>query len=117
MSPVQRALEGDVRLFDLEQEQGRLAGQPGGRQARTLLKSGPLRVILIALGPGGTTAEHQAEGPITVQPIRGRIRFTAGDRVHEMGPGELLSAGSGVPHEVASDQGAVFLLTMGISRP
>ncbi len=28
MSPVQRALEGDVRLFDLEQEQGRLAGQP-----------------------------------------------------------------------------------------
>lgn len=116
MSPVHRPLSGDVLLFDLEQERDRLgspaAGQPSGRHARTLLKSGPLRVTLIVLAPGGTTAEHQAEGPITVQPLRGRIRFSAGTEVHELGPGELLSAGPGVRHAVASDEGAVFLLTI-----
>jgi len=117
MSPVHRPLDGDVLLFDMEQERNRLAGQPSGRQARTLLKSGPLRVIMIALGPDGTTAEHQAEGPITIQPLRGRIRFTAGARVHELGPGELLGAGAGIPHAVASDDGAVFLLTIGKSSP
>lgn len=117
MSPVRRPIDGDVLLFDLEQERDRLAGQPSGRQARTLLKSGPLRVVLIELGPGGTTAEHQAEGPITIQPLRGHVRFTAGAQVHALGPGELLSAGAGVRHAVASDEGAVFLLTVGRPRP
>ena len=116
MSPVHRSLTDDVLVFELEQERehigGSGAGEPGRRHARTLVKSGPLRVTLVALAPGGRTAEHQADGPITIQPLRGRIHFTTAAGVREVGPGELLHAGPGLRHAVASTEGAVFLLTV-----
>jgi quercetin dioxygenase-like cupin family protein len=108
-------MTGDVLVFKLDEEQERLEPRPGdsgGRSARALLKSGPLRVTVVALAPGGATSEHQAEGPITIQPIRGRIRFTAETGERELGPGELLFAEPGLRHAVASDGGAVFLLTV-----
>lgn len=116
MSSIQRPLSGEVLVLDLKDERARVAGSAAGEQrvhtARTLLKSGPLRVTLVVLAPGGVIPDHQAEGPITVQPLEGRIRFTAGGRVHDVGPGQLLSAGPGVRHAVASDGGAAFLLTV-----
>jgi quercetin dioxygenase-like cupin family protein len=116
MSPIDRPLADDVMVFDLKQERDRIAdpasGEPGGRGARTLLKSGPLRVTMVVLAPGATTAEHRAEGPITIQPLQGQIRFTAESAVRELGPGELLCAGAGIPHAVASAEGAAFLLTI-----
>ncbi len=116
MSPMQRPLSGDVLVFHLSDE-GEKAGDPAllersGRNARTLLKEGPLRVTLVVIGPGGHIAEHVSEGPITVQPIRGRLRFTARGEDHELGAGDLLSAGPGIRHEVASEEGATFLLTV-----
>lgn len=120
MSPVDRPLTDDVLVFDLEHEREHIAspagGGSGGRHARTLLKSGPLRVMMVVLGPGGATAEHQAEGPITIQPLWGRIRFTAEAGARDVGPGELLCAGPGIRHAVASADGAVFLLTIA-TRP
>ena len=116
MPSIQRPLSGDVLVFDLDEERQRAADpallERSGRNARTLLKDGPLRVTLVVLGAGGEIAEHRSEGPITVQPVRGRIRFTAGGRDHDIGPGQVLSAGPGVPHRVASDEGGAFLLTV-----
>jgi quercetin dioxygenase-like cupin family protein len=71
-----------------------------------------LRVTLVVLGPGGEIPEHQAEGPVTVLLLSGRIRFSAADQEHDLAPGHLLSAGPGVRHRVTSDQGGVFLLTV-----
>jgi quercetin dioxygenase-like cupin family protein len=106
----------DVLVFDLREERERSEGpatrERSGRPARALLKSGPLRVMLVVLAPGGEIAEHQAEGPITVQPLKGRVHFTARGRVHDVGPGELLSAGAGIRHSVASAEGTTFLLTV-----
>ena len=116
MSAIDRPLSGDVLLFDLDEEQRRAedpdALERSGRSARTLLKDGPLRATLIVLAPGGELAEHHAEGPITVQPLRGRILFRAGGEEHELEPGQLLSAGPGVPHSVHSEEGGAFLLTL-----
>lgn len=116
MPSIERPLAGDVLVFDLEEEEAE-ADMPellerSGRNARTLLKSGPLRVTLVVLGPGGEIPEHSAPGPITVQPVRGRIRFVAAGETYDLGPGELLSAGPGVDHSVSSEQGASFLLTV-----
>lgn len=116
MSSIRRPLSEDVLVFDLGAERERSAGpttlERGGRSARTLLKSGALRVILVVLAPGAEIAEHQAEGPITVQALEGRIRFTAGGKVYDIGPGELLSAEPGIRHCVASAEGAALLLTI-----
>lgn len=117
--PLQRPLSGDILLFDIDEEREHAADpeliERSGRNARTLLKDGPLRVTLVVLGSGGELAEHEAAGPITVQVVEGRIRFRAGDDEHDLGPGQLLAAGPGIRHRVTSDHGAAFLLT--VSHP
>jgi quercetin dioxygenase-like cupin family protein len=116
MSSIQRPLSGDVLRFDLGEERGHAQDatilERSGRNARTLLKEGPLRVTLVVLAPGGEIAEHQASGPITVQPLEGRIRFAIAGEDHDIGPGELLSVAPGVRHRVRSAAGATFLLTV-----
>ena len=115
MSPLERSFEGEVLVLDLTHEQEQVEGEAlerTGRSARTLIKSGPMRVTLISLAPGGEIAEHQAEGPITVQPVSGTIRFTAAGHTHELRPGQLLSLAPGIRHAVASPEGGAFLLTL-----
>jgi len=116
MPPSETPVPEDVVTLDLDQEALRTADPAGlertGRKARTLIDTGPLRVMMIALAPGGALPEHHAPGPITVQPIAGRIRFTALGHAHDLGPGTLLSVGAGVPHAVLSEAGATFLLTI-----
>lgn len=116
MPSIDRPLSDDVLVFALDAELGRAADtsslERSGRNARTLVKSGPLRVTLVVVAAGGDIAEHEADGPITVQPVQGRIRFTAGGRDYDLGPGELLSLGPGVRHSVSSEAGGAFLLTV-----
>jgi quercetin dioxygenase-like cupin family protein len=116
MPSIQRPLSGDILVFEIDEERERAADpellERSGRNARTLLKDGPLRVTLVVLGAGGELAEHEAAGPITIQVIEGQIRFMAGDDKHDLGPGQLLTAGPGVRHQVHSTDGASFLLTV-----
>jgi quercetin dioxygenase-like cupin family protein len=116
MPSIQRPLSGDVLVFDIGEERERAADADvisrSGRNARTLVKMGPLRVTLVVLGPGGELAEHEAPGPITLQVVQGRIRFTVEGEQHDLGPGQLLAAGPAVRHSVASREGAAFLLTV-----
>jgi quercetin dioxygenase-like cupin family protein len=118
MPSIERPLSGDVLVFDLggEREHAEDAAllKRGGRNARTLIKDGPLRVTLVAVAAGGTIAEHVAEGPITVLPVRGRIRFTVHGRHHDLEPGRMLAAGPGIRHSVSSDEGGAFLLTVAL---
>ena len=107
MPSIQRPLAGDVLVVDLDPKGKAGPISPGGREARTLIKSGMLRVTLVTLQPGAELAEHAASGPITVQPLS-RIRFTAAGREHDLAPGQLLSAGAGIRHRVASDAGATL---------
>lgn len=116
MPSIERPLSGDVLVFDLAEERS-IARDPAilqrsGRNARTLLKEGPLRVTLVVLAPGGELAEHRASGPITIRPMEGRLTFTVDGQDHDIGPDELLTAAAGVPHRVRSEEGATFLLTV-----
>jgi quercetin dioxygenase-like cupin family protein len=116
MPSIDRPLAGEVLVLDLAEERGRATDasliERSGRVARTLLKSGPLRLTLVILGPGGETAEHEAAGPITVQALEGTITFTVGTDAYHLGPGELLAAAPGIRHSVSSERGGAFLLTV-----
>ncbi|MEX0906803.1 MAG: cupin domain-containing protein [Gemmatimonadota bacterium] len=115
MTSFDRPLAGSTMLLDLAEEIERTraarSGGDTGRTARTLIKDGPLRVTLVVLEAGAEIPEHTAQGPITVQPVSGSIRFRVAGEEHVVATGSLLSAGAGVPHAVATDDGAVFLLT------
>ena len=116
MSNIDRSLSGKALYFRLAQSRSELLDASlldrSGRTARTLVKEGSLRVTLIAVGPGGNIEEHRADGPITILPVSGRVRFRAGEDEWVLEEGDLLSLGAGVPHSVSSEDGCVFLLTL-----
>ncbi|HEX6062952.1 MAG TPA: hypothetical protein VFZ04_01975, partial [Longimicrobiales bacterium] len=80
--------------------------------ARTLVKDGALRVTLVVIPPGGGIAEHHADGPISVQPLEGTVTFKTSAGTFTVATGDLLTLGAGVRHEVSSEGGATFLLTV-----
>lgn len=116
MSSINRPLASDALHFRLGGECSEYIDDAllarAGRSARTLVKDGPLRVTLVALGEGGNIAPHRAEGPITVHVLSGDIRFRAGEKEWELEEGDLLSLGAGLEHSVESSSGGAFLLTV-----
>jgi len=119
MSSLERPLSGAPLLVDLNEERDRIESgglqESRGRTARTLVKDELLRVTLVTLGPGGAVDEHRAPGPITVQPLTGRVLFVVDGVEHEPVEGDLLALEEGIPHSVSSDEGGSFLLT--VARP
>ncbi len=116
MSSIERPLHGNALLFDLRAEEEE-ATHPAtldrdGRSSRTLLKEGSLRVTLVVLGPGGGIPEHDADGPVTIQPLRGRVHVETDGGTQRVETGQILALGPGVPHDVRTDEGAAFLLTV-----
>ena len=116
MSSIDRPLSGDVLRFQLEEERMRVNDpvllERHGRNARTLLKEGPLRVTLVMVRAGGKISAHRAGGPITVHVLQGDIQFRVGGCEHRLAAGDLLAVHAGLEHEVGSEGGGTFLLTV-----
>jgi quercetin dioxygenase-like cupin family protein len=105
-----------ITQFDLNVEIERFPPDvPSGRRSESLIKTPHLRVVLITMRAGTELHEHVAPGTITVQPIRGRFAFTAGDDEREITAGTLVSVGGGVRHAVRALEHGAFLLTIGWS--
>ena len=110
------ATQENITQFDLNAEIARFPPDvPSGRRSETMIKTPRLRVVLITMRAGTELHEHVAPGTITVQPIRGRFIFTAGDDDREIVAGKLISVGDGVRHAVRALEDGAFLLTIGWS--
>lgn len=119
MPSIERPLAGDVLVFHLDEQlaetqDAEILGR-SGRTARTLVKDHSLRVSVHLLAAGGAIAEHHADGPITIQVLRGELTFRAAGTDHELRAGDLLALDSGIVHSVTSKDGAAFLLTVSLS--
>ncbi len=118
MPTIERPLAGESLLFHLDDElqateNPEILGR-SGRTARTLIKDESLRVTLHLIAPGGAIAEHHADGPITVQVLRGAMSFHAGEQEYELHQGDLLALDTAIRHSVRSREGAAFLLTVSL---
>ncbi len=115
---IERALSGDVLAFNLDRELAATRDEVilarSGRTARTLVKDRSLRVTIHLLAPGGEIREHHADGPITVQVLRGSLMFRAAGRDYPLDAGDLLALDTGIVHSVQSGEGAAFLLTVSL---
>jgi quercetin dioxygenase-like cupin family protein len=115
MSPVQRTLASAVLTFDLVDEMRTVRGELDAghsRIARTLVKEGPLRLTLIGVQPGGGMHEHVSAGPITIHALEGTLVVHVGEQAHTLHAGALMAVDGGVRHDVKSDDGGLFLLTL-----
>ncbi|HEX5409076.1 MAG TPA: cupin domain-containing protein [Gemmatimonadaceae bacterium] len=116
MSSIDRPLSGDALLLHIGEERERVEHAEllaqHGRNARTLVKEGALRITLIALAAGGAIPTHRADGPISVQVLDGHMQFDVAGARHQLDAGDLLVVNAKVEHAVHSERGATFLLTV-----
>jgi quercetin dioxygenase-like cupin family protein len=116
MSSLTRPLTGPNLTFDLSEHLAEMrqdeAYRRSGRSGRTLAKDGPLRLTLVALAAGVEVDTHQAETPLTLQPLEGRIRYRIGEERHELGAGQILYFGPGHARDIKALEETALLLTI-----
>src|ERR1044072_1206734 len=84
----------DFARFDLEAEIRDSESRkpwPSGKHAKMLVNKDDLRLVLFTMESGATIKEHHADGAITVQVLRGQIRFRAQEQDHWLRAGEMLT--------------------------
>jgi quercetin dioxygenase-like cupin family protein len=115
MSSMHRTIEGDVLVNHLTRDDWMIDKDllaKHGRTARTLVKDGPLRLTLMAIGSGGTLPTHSTTGPVTIHVLEGELLFKAVDREYPLETGDVLVFAAGVEHSATSVSGGSFLLTV-----
>ena len=88
-----------------------LAAEDGHRQI-TLVRDGPVSLILFAFEPGATLKEHRAPGVISIHALSGRLQVSAGSATHDLPAGTVLTLGPGTPHAVHAVDMSDMLLTV-----
>jgi quercetin dioxygenase-like cupin family protein len=113
---MQRTLDEPMMVFDLDEQLAGLRRDPSyarsGRLGRTLAKSGRLRLVLVALNDGIEIGTHQADSPMTLQLVQGRLGFRIDDKSFELGPGQVLFFGPGDAHDIRALEESALLLTL-----
>lgn len=105
----------NLAQFDLQQELAECDQKkpwPSGIHSKLLFKKHDFRCVLIAMEPSATMKEHHADGTISVQVLKGRVRIGAQGVQHELSAGHLLTLGASIKHDVQALEHSAFLLTI-----
>lgn len=98
---------------ELEALRASASYQAADHAAKTIAKQPGIRVVLIALKPGGHMHEHHADAAITVQGVHGSVQFDVAGRAVLLMPGGLLTVEAGMPHQLTGIDESAVLLTIG----
>jgi len=101
--------------FDLAQEMmdsERTKPWAKGHTARTLFKKTDFRMVLISMEKGAVLKEHHADGTISVQVLKGSIRFISQGEAHTLRQNSIVTLGASISHQVEAIEEAAFLLTI-----
>ncbi len=101
--------------FDLLQEianSEREKPWQSGHNAKTLFKKHDLRIVLISMEPGACLKEHHADGTISIQVLKGQIRFNVAGKSHDLNVGNLFTLAASIRHDVEALADSAFLLTI-----
>ena len=105
----------DLAQFDLAREMKdseKKRPWPMGHSARTLFKKSDFRMVLISMDKGSILKEHHADGTISVQVLKGLIRFTAQGEAQSLQVNSVLTLGASIKHAVEALEESAFLLTI-----
>jgi quercetin dioxygenase-like cupin family protein len=107
--------------IDFERELQQLRGENSwqretGRSSKTLAKYPDFRIVLILMKSGTRMRQHRAEGRISIQQLKGRVRVHLADRNVDVSAGHLLVLDCGVLHDVEALEESALLLTISWRR-
>jgi quercetin dioxygenase-like cupin family protein len=123
MTPKQRPrthpkerLASPVQQFHLAEAAARLrteshAGIAGHRQL-TLVRRGPVAVILFVFQSGASLKPHQVDGEVIIHVLNGRLIVDVAGEEIQLGARELVSLASGHTHAVRALEETEMLLTI-----
>jgi quercetin dioxygenase-like cupin family protein len=115
-TPDKRVLAPESVTIDLGREAEQLRAldtwAQHGHSATTLFKYPDLRCVLIAIRKGSHIREHQSEGRLALQCLRGRLRVQLEGTLSELGAGQVLALERSVPHEIEALDDSEVLLTV-----
>ena len=109
-------ITGEILVLDVEHESkaileaARSAGT--GHAAKTLVKDGPLRVVILGFTAGSALREHDSDGPVSIQALSGGVAVAIEDRLERLEPGKVLVMDASISHSVVASGDAVLLLTI-----
>ena len=110
-----RPLEAQVLQFAVLGEMTgllqRVRANKSKRSASVLVKTGPIRVEVLAQDEGGEVASHDADGPFTIQCLLGRVLISIQGHDQRLTSGDLLVVDAGVPHDITAEEASVLLVT------
>jgi quercetin dioxygenase-like cupin family protein len=111
-----RALRDPLMRFDLSAEIDRLTSEhkwnDDGKNSIVLAKDARLRVLLTVLRSGARVGDDDADGPITVQVLGGRVTAEHEGRSETLGDGELATIEAGGAWSVEAADDSAILLTI-----
>lgn len=110
-----RPLTESLMAFDLRQEIAALREEPawteGDRNARTLVKSAGIRLLLASLRESAEIHEQHGEGPVSIQMLEGRATLRAAGAEVALETAALASIGAGRPWSLRADSQSAVLVT------
>ncbi|MGI8770729.1 MAG: cupin domain-containing protein [Acidobacteriaceae bacterium] len=105
----------DLAQFDLVREIAdaeQTKPWASGVHSRTLFKKPDLRVVLIAMEKAARMKEHHADGTLSVQVLKGQVRFGVQGRTYDLRAGNLLTLSASIKHDVEALENSAFLLSI-----
>jgi quercetin dioxygenase-like cupin family protein len=97
---------------EIEQLRAEPAWQEFDRNAKTLVKTPELRIVLMTLKPGARLDEHMAPGAISIQVLSGRVRVHLPSEIVELPAGELVAVAPAIRHDLEALESSAVLLTI-----
>jgi quercetin dioxygenase-like cupin family protein len=116
-----RSLRPALEVLDIGAEGVGLLAEPewseGDRNARTLLKTESLRLVLTALRAGATMQNEDPDESISVHGLQGTMDVEVDGATVAVHKGELVCLAGGDPWSLTASSDCLFLLTVGRARP
>lgn len=94
-----------LNLFDLQDD------MPDD-SSLALVKSADMEVIRMVLPKGKEVNEHSVDGQVTVQCLKGKVTFVAGNQVNELTKDDWLYLNRNQPHSMQALADTVLLVTI-----
>lgn len=111
-----RPLHQPLLGFDLHAETEALRAEPAwaehGRTAKTLIKAGQLRIVVVALRAGGSIGDDDVYAPLAIQVLTGAVRADRAGDATDLPSGGLAVFEEGPGWQVTAVEDSIVLLTV-----
>lgn len=105
-----------MAVFDLAVSLAQLRAEEtwrtGDRNASTLFKGEGLRLVLVAMRDNTRIPSHRAACPLSLHVVEGSVRFNADVQSVTLKPGQVMTLGPGIRHDIEALETSAFLLTL-----